>query len=449
MALARVVAAVALAAAVPTAASAEAPWSAPAPIDGVSSTTTLLTTEIGGTVLVGTSSSRSLASPTVVARVQADGSTTGRQTLAIAYAQAAGYERAGIVVAGSRPAQTTRGAERAPVLVARGSIRGLHGVGAPVALPGSAGQWVSSVGGNPASTVVAVVTASMYNRGAPTRTLWLLRGGAFRRALTIRPGTNARDTSVAVGPRGDVLFAWQGHRAVYARHLGPTGRAGAAHRLGAGVQSALQTRIDDDGRLEVAWESQQISEGYTNTPSVVSYTSAAPGKGFAPARQVGGTSPTGTGRYVMRPGVRLVANGPNASVLGWTGYDGKHYRVQVADVAGGTVAAPQTVSAPDDDGVLGDLASSPAGGQLVLWLTGTAGHDPSGPQRVAAAVRPPGTAAYGAPEFVSEPTGPPGPASNATTAPFAPSAAVDARAGRSFAVWTTLVQQTKVASRAR
>lgn len=449
MVLTRVVALAALVVVVPTAASAEAPWSAPSPVDGVSSTTTLLTTQIGGTILVGTSSTRSLASPTVVARVHADGSTAGRQTLAIAYAKAAGYERAGVVVAGSRPAQTTRGAERAPVLVARGSIRGSHGVGAPVALPGSAGQWVTSVGGNPANHVIAVVTASMYNRGAPTRTLWLRRGGAFRRVLTIRPGTNARDTSVAVGPRGDVLFAWQGHRAVYAQHFGPAGRPGAVHRLGAGVQSALQTRIDDDGRLEVAWESQRIGEGYAGTPSVVSYTSAAPGKAFARALVVGGTSPTGTGRYVMRPGVRLVAAGPNASVLAWTDYDGKHYRVQVADVAGGTIAAPQTVSAADDDGVLGDLAASPAGGLLVLWLTGTGGHDPTGPQRVAAAVRPPGAPAFGAPEFAGEPTGQPGPGSNATVAPFAPSAALDARARRGFAVWTTIQGQTKVASRAR
>jgi hypothetical protein len=437
---------IAAAAAVPAGAAADAPWSAPAPVDGIGSTTTLLTTQGGRRILVGTSNSRSLASPTVVARVQADGSTARRQTLAIAYAKAATFRRAGVVVAGSRPGLTSGAAAKAPVVVALGSVRGIHGVGAPRALPGTGGQWVSAVGGNPASGTVAVVTASMYNPGAPTRSVWLYRDGAFRRALTFEAGTKARDAAVAVGARGDVLVAWQGHRTIYARHFGPTGRAGAVHRLGAGVQSALQARVDDDGRLEVAWQSQRVSEGVAETPATVSYTSAPRGGRFAAARVVGGSSPTGTGRHVMRPGVRLVGSGPNASVLAWTNYDGNRFRVQVADVAAGIVGTPQTVSPAGDDGVLGDLAASPAGGQLVLWLTATRGADPSGPQRVAAAFRPPGAAAFGPPELVSEPVGPAGtPAATAAVA-SAPSAAIDPRGGGRFAAWTALDQHTKVAA---
>jgi hypothetical protein len=438
---------VAVAAIIPAGASADAPWSAPAPVDGVSSTTTLLTTQIGGRVLVGASSSTSLASPTVVARVQADGSTSRRQTLAIAYAKAATFRRAGVVVAGSRPALTSGAASKAAIVVALGSVRGIHGVGTPRALPGTGGQWVAAVAGHPASATIALVTASMFGGGTPTRTVWLYRGGAFHRALTFRPQTDARDAAVAVGAHGDVLVAWQGRRTISARHFGPTGRAGAVHRLGAGVQSALQARIDDDGRLEVAWESQRVAEGFAATPATVSYTSAPRGGRFAPAGVVGGSSLTGTGRYVMRPGVRLVGTGPNASALAWTDYDGTRFRVRVADVTAGKVGAPQAVSSTDNDAVLGDLASSPAGGQFVLWLTGTRGTDPGGPQRVAAAVRPPGATAFGAPEFVSEPVGSPGTAAAATSAPFAPSAAVDSRIGRRFAAWTTLDQRTKVAIR--
>jgi hypothetical protein len=213
------------------------------------------------------------------------------------------------------------------------------------------------------------------------------------------------------------------------------------------VQSALQARIDDDGRLEVAWESQGVAEGFAQTPATVAYTSAPSGGRFAAARVVGGSSLTGTGRYVMRPGVRLVATGPNASALAWTDYDGTRFRVRVADLTAGRVGSPQTVSPAADDAVLGDLASSPAGGQLVLWLTGTRGADPSGPQRVAAAVRPSSAVAFGAPEFVSEPVGAPGAAAAATSVPAAPSAAVDSRVGRAFAAWTTLDQHTKVTVR--
>jgi hypothetical protein len=322
-------------------------------------------------------------------------------------------------------------------------------LGTPSALPGSRGQVVVAVGGNPAGETVGLVTASMYEGGPPTRTVWILRGRTVRRALTFRPQTNAREAAVAVGPRGDVLVAWQGHGAVYARHFGPTGHPGTQHRLGAGDQSALQARVDDDGRLEVAWESQRISEGTALTPATVAYTTAAPGHDFTRARVVGGSSLTGTGRYIMRPGVRLVATAANTSALAWTAYNGSRYRVQVADVSAGVVHAAQTVSPADEDAVLGDLASSPGGGALVLWLTGTRGADPSGAQRVASATRTPGASAFGAPEPVSEPVGTPGtPAYNNTTVPFAPSAAVDTRAGRGFAVWTTLGQQTKVAVRA-
>lgn len=417
---------------------ADAPWSVPAAVDGVASTTTLLTTQLGGRVLVGGSSRRSPAPPTVVARLRSDGSTAHEQTLPIDFATAAAYARAGIVVAGSRPVLAPNTAAQAPVLVAVGSVRGRDGIGAPRALPGSAGQRVLAVGGNPANGVIAVVTGSMYNAGAPTRTVWLRNGGSFRRALTFPAGTYARDAAVAVGARGDVLVTWQAHRTIYARRFDPAGRPKAVQRLGAGVQSSLQARIDDDGRLEVAWQSQRVSEGFAATPATVSFTSAPPGGRFAPAHVVGGSSLTGIGRYVMRPGVRLVGTGPDTSALAWTDFDGTRFRVKVADVTAGIVGRAQAVSPADDDAVLGDLAFSPAGGQLVLWLTGTRGNDSSGPQRVAAAVRPPGARAFGAPVLVS----PPG-----TPTPFAPSGAVDSRTGERFASWTTLDRQTQVAVR--
>jgi len=437
---------VAAAAAAPATASADVPWGASVPLDGISSATALLTTGIGGHVLVGTSSARSLASPTVVARVQRSGATTHVQSLDLAYARAATFRRAGVVVAGSRPGVTTRAAERAPVLVALGSIRGIHDLGAPRALAGTQGEWVLAVAGNPAGGTIALVTGSMYRTGRPRSTLWVRRGATFRRVLTIQTGIRSPETAVAVGSRGDVLVAWQGDRAVYARHIGSHGGVGARHRLGTGVQSALQARVDDDDRLEVAWESQRVGEGDAVTPAVVSYTSAAAGRSFARARTVGGSSLTGTGRYVMRPGVRLVATGPSRSLLAWTQYDGARFRVQVADVAAGRVSTPQTVSPPAEDCVLGDVASAPAAGDLVLWLTNTRGNDATGLQRVAAAVRRPGAAAFGAPELVSEAVAP-GPGATAMTVPTAPHAAVDPRDGGDLAVWTTLDQHTMVAGR--
>jgi hypothetical protein len=106
-----------------------------------------------------------------------------------------------------------------------------------------------------------------------------------------------------------------------------------------------------------------------------------------------------------------------------------------------SLASPTVVARVQDDGSTARRQTL----EIAYDGTGTRGNDPSGPQRVAATLRPPGAAAFGAPQLVSEPVGPPGAAANATTVPFAPSAAVDSRVGRRFAAWTTLDQRTHVA----
>jgi hypothetical protein len=411
-------------AALPASAAAAAPWSPPRPAAGVTGVDGLLTTAGGARVLFGVSPTRSLA---VLAALGEDGTETGRQQLTIEHARATtSGER--IVVAGSRPAATARAAERAPVLVASGLA---GAVGAPRALPGTRGRWVSSLAGN--GRTVALVTANMYYRGVNERTLWIRRGGGFRRALTVRPGPSARDTAVAVGPRGDVLLVWHERRAIRALHVSRTGRAGRIQRIGTGVQSALQANLAS-GRMEVAWMSQRVGEGDAHTPARIAYVSAPRGGRFGRPRIVGRSSLLGTGRYVKRPGVRLLPAGGDRSLLAWTYYDGERFRVRVADVGAGAVGTSQTVSAPNDDAVLGDLAVSRQGA-LVAWLTGTRGNDPSGAQLVAAAFRAPGATAFGAPEVVSD-----------DTVPYVPAVGID-DAGRSLAAWSTPDQGSRVAVR--
>ena len=430
--------------ALPGSAAAEPPWSAPRQVDDVQQTTALLTTQLGGRILVGMSGSR--RAPTVVVRVRADGSTSHRQALPMRWARTATFRRAGVVVAGRRTAETSRGAARARVLVALGSVRGIHGIGKPRALPGTRGHETYAVGGHPAGGTVAVVTGTAYGEGRQTRSVWLYRGTRFRRVLTFRVSRYARGAAVAVGPRGEVLVVWQERHTIRARSLRPSGRAGAAQTLGRARQSGIQARIDDEGRREVAWQSQRVSEGDALEPSVVSYTSAPRGRRFAPPAVVGGSSLTGTGRYVGGP-VRLVGTGPATSALAWTQYDGSFFRVQVADVASGVVGTPQTVSPAGEEAVLGDLDATPGGGQLVLWQTGTRGGDPTGPQRVAAAVRAPGATTFGPPELVSEPVPADPSKAGAATVPFPPSGAVDTRGGGYFAAWTTLEYRTRIATR--
>ena len=183
--------------------------------------------------------------------------------------------------------------------------------------------------------------------------------------------------------------------------------------------------------------SQRVSEGDGGN-ATISYTSAARGHGFTKAVVVGADSPTGTGRYVAAPGVRLVESGTDSSVLALTVYDGTHFRAAVANVAGGQVQTPQMVSPEGEDDVLADLGYARAGGTLVLWRSNTAGHDPNGPQRLHASVRPSGALAFGAPELVSDP---------AQTVPETAYGAVDPKTGVALAAFGYLNPQVVVSER--
>jgi hypothetical protein len=429
------------AALVPSTAWADAPWSAPATIPGASGySAPVVFTGAGHGVVAAVGDPSPVERRTVLTAVSADGTLGPSRQVDLFPDRLAAYGRDHIALADTRPASTGAETAAAPVELATGTPAG--GVGAPRALPGTAGQQLYALAGGAAGTV-ALVTGTITGRRE--RIVWIRRGGVVKRVLTIAVGDQARGAAVAVGSHGDVLVVWEDAHQIRSRHIGPTGHAGPVHRLGAGVQSAIEARYDDSGRQEVAWESQRVSEGDAATPATISYTSAAGGHGFAAARVVGRDDITGTGKYVSAPGVRLVGSGGDSSVLAFTAYDGAHFRVQVADVAAGRVGTPQTVSPDGEDAVLGDLAYARAGGTLVLWRSGTRGADASGPQRVFASTRGAGLPGFGAPEAVSEPVDSSSPATN--TIPYASFGAVDPMTGAALAAFGYLTPRVAVSAR--
>jgi hypothetical protein len=272
------------------------------------------------------------------------------------------------------------------------------------------------------------------------RTLYLRRAGSttFRVVLKIPVSrTQARDATVALGPKGDVLVAWEDKHVIFARHLGPTGNAGAVHRIGDGVQSNLQAAIDDKDRLEVAWKSQRVNEGESNAPVVVRFSTAAPGHGFGPQRTI---ETVNAGRFVGAPGVQMIPEGGGRTLVAWTGFDGTHFAVRAADFVDGHRATPQTLSPAGVDAVLGDASSRADGEATVAWRSGVLGADPApgASPTLFASHRGPGQTSFGAPEQISE-TG-----ENVATSP---SAALDPVSGRSFVVYAPLSAGLKVSVR--
>jgi hypothetical protein len=431
------IAAAALAA--PASAPAAPPWSAPATIPGaLGSSTPIVVTPAGTAVLLAPISRTAAGSaggpPSELVALGADGQPGPAQPVAIAAGLMTTYANNRVAIAGSTLVDGTI-TDRSHSTVALGTAGGA--LGAAHGLSASTGQHVMGLAGN-ARGDLAVVTGDASH----VRTVYLRRAGttSFRAALRIAVSSRARGATVAVGPKGDALVVWEDDHEIFARHIGPTGHAGALHRIGDGVQSQLQAAIDAGGRLEVAWKTQRVSEGESNTPAIVRFVTAAPGHGFGPQRTVETVGATGTGRFVGAPAVRLIAEADGSTLLAWTGFDASHFVVRATEVLSGRLGTPQTLSPAGEDAVLGDAATGANGAAIVAWRSGVQGADPvaGATQTVFASLRDPGAASFGGPEQVSES------AENVPTAPFA---ARDPVSGRSFVAYAPLTGGVKASAR--
>jgi hypothetical protein len=423
----------------PATAVAAPPWSAPATIPGaLGSSTPIVVTPAGTAALLApisrTAAGSSGGPPSELVPLAANGQPGTAQPVAIAAGLLTTYAKNHVAIAGSTLVDGTI-TDRSHSTVALGTAGGV--LGAAHGLSASTGQHVMGLAGNPRGDLVVVTGDASH-----IRTVYVRRAGttSFRVALRIAVGSKARGATVTVGPKGDVLVVWEDNHEIFARHLGPTGHAGAAHRIGDGVQSQLQAAIDASGRLEVAWKTQRVSEGESNTPAIVRFATAAPGHGFGAQRTVETVGASGAGRYVGAPGVRLIAEADGSTLLAWTGFDGSHFVVRATEVAGGHRGTPQTLSPAGEDAVLGDAATGANGVAIVAWRSGVQGADPvpGATETVFASLRDPGASAFGGPEQVSDA------GENVPTAPFA---ALDSSSGRSFVAYAPLTGGVKASAR--
>jgi hypothetical protein len=419
----------------PSTALAAAPWSAPATVPGAIGQTTPVVVTPSGTaaLLAGVSRNApgSTQTPSELMSLSPDGQPGTPQPVSVAAGQLATYAKGRIVVPGSTLHDGTID-DHSHVAVAVGTPGQL---GSARGLTGSTGQNLFAVAGNVRGDV-AVLTGNANS----VRTLYVRRAGStvFRVALKIPVSRDrARGATVALGPKGDVLVVWEDNHVIFARHLGPTGHAGAVHRIGDGVQSNLQAAIDDKGRLEVAWKTQRVTEGESDATATIRFATAAPGHGFGSQRTIESVS---AGRFVGSPGVRLVPEGNGRSLVAWTGFDGAHFVVRAADFVDGHRGTPQVLSPTGVDAVLGDAAVGTAGAATVAWRAGVLGADPApgANPTVLASHRGEGQAAFGGPEQVS---------TTGENVAFSPFAAVDPVSGRSFIAYSPLSAGTEVSVR--
>jgi hypothetical protein len=216
-------------------------------------------------------------------------------------------------------------------------------------------------------------------------------GGSFGAPFQVGHGT-IRSVAVAVGPRGDVLVAWDARGTIRARYKGPAGTGFQPIETIASDPTyfaRIRAAVADGGRCYLAWSAKFLSEGGSSGPVFDEVAVRPSGHRFRAAQRLERDD-------ASRPQapVAIATAGRDATVA-WTGFDGANARVRVASTdAAAHFGAPQDVSPAGRDGVVSDLAAA-GGTRLVVWDNG--GFDAN---QVFAARAPPG-APFGAPEAVS------------------------------------------------
>jgi hypothetical protein len=216
-------------------------------------------------------------------------------------------------------------------------------------------------------------------------------GGSFGAPFQVGHGA-IRSVAIAVGPRGDILVAWDARGTIRARYR-PTTRSGFDPIETIASEptyfAQIHAAVTDVGRCYLAWSAQFLSEGGTRGP-VFNEVAVRPSGGRFRAAQLLERDP----ETRSQEPIALATEGRDATVA-WTGFDGANARVRTASTdPTAHFGTPQDVSPAGSDGVVSDLAAT-AGTRLVVWDNGSFDAN-----QVFAALATAG-APFGAPEAVS------------------------------------------------
>jgi hypothetical protein len=216
-------------------------------------------------------------------------------------------------------------------------------------------------------------------------------GGSFGAPFQIAHG-RIRSVAVAVGPRGDVLVAWDARGTIQARYRSPSASGFQPIETIASEPTffaQIHPAVADGGRCYVAWSAQLLTEGGSRGPVFNEVAVRPSGHRFRAAQLL----ERDASNRSQAP-IAIATQGRDATVA-WTGFDGANSRARVASTdPSARFGAPQDVSPAGRDGVVSDLAAA-GGTRLVVWDNGSFDAN-----QVFAALAPPG-APFGPAEAVS------------------------------------------------
>jgi hypothetical protein len=230
-------------------------------------------------------------------------------------------------------------------------------------------------------------------------------------------GGAVESPTVSLDFRTDAILAWAQRGALYARDQPAADRPAAGRpqptqRLASvGRAPRVTALISDDNRAIVAWADERAGK------TSIFLDASGSGVRFG--------SPQLLERFANPAGARYPASSPlltrlssESVMLAWTGAQDGHWVVRTAAIDLNGIGPPSTISSPQADALLSDLAPGPDGEAIALWRE---------PQRSASGTLEPGAQAilaargddaypdetvFAAPELVA----PAGPNEDATVA---------------------------------
>ncbi len=176
------------------------------------------------------------------------------------------------------------------------------------------------------------------------------------------PSRSVEGLTLAMDYRSDALAVWERAGSIYARAMPGSGRSGrAVQRVAAAAPHArIAALLSDDNRAILAWADTRAA-----VTSVYAELTG-PGVHFGVPRLLERFPDP----YATPPpsgSIRLVRLASESVMLAWSGASAGHWVVHTAAVDLNGVRSIATISAPDHDALLADLATGPHGEALALW----------------------------------------------------------------------------------
>ena len=188
--------------------------------------------------------------------------------------------------------------------------------------------------------------------------------------------------------RGDALAVWTQAGSVQARIRIGGGRLRATQRVGRtvpGSDIAPSAALSTHRAELVGWVGQRVDEAVP-AAGRATVAQARDGSAFT-ATPLSDLPAAGIGHYVSEAGVRVAYDAGGRALVAYTAFDppasSGRFSVRTAELRGAAnnprqaLTDVQTVSDPATDAVLSDLVVGPAGGELVVVLSGVQGTDPA------------------------------------------------------------------------